>query len=65
MREVKINDNYTIRIQDQEEPFIFEAIEKGAKGSRNLIGDNLILAMLYRIEELEFLLAIKEAKQKS
>jgi hypothetical protein len=50
MTEIKLGDKYTV-IEDFQNG-VFKALRYGEEW-RNLVGDNLILAMLYRIEELE------------
>lgn len=52
MERIKIDDKYEVFVEFNKNNSIFEAKRYG-ESWRNLIGDNLILAMFYRIQELE------------
>ncbi|MGF9711653.1 hypothetical protein [Paenibacillus naphthalenovorans] len=52
MRSIKLDSKYEVFLNAQPGSFVFEARRYGETW-RNLVGDNLVLAMFHRIEELE------------
>lgn len=52
VEKIKVDDKYEVIVNQESNKFEFKALRYGQEW-RNLIGDNLVLAMFYRIQELE------------